>query len=441
MAGVLVPSSSSSKKRSTTAPTRTTSTKIIYESGGSGGGSGIKGLKQALLFKEQQAMFQRTLEVVPFQRQKNEQELRQTQMWERKGTIHVNVSREDFPNLTADIDIDFKFADAQLQWKIFLQKIKKALEIEYIDRIIDRANGSIVLRLMALVPGGKYYARQSEPSSILDLVSTGKKPSICTYKSLDGIKEAQLEITASIKYQSFIDEKTHTLLSRSMTYVQEFSASAKILKATTAKEIIELVEYFTKVKFANDEDALLIPVPGNDKWLMSSTAEVKQHIDLISLYRLALESLNRMSVSTPAKRDEVAHDALAFTLRAIKLYRDEVDALLLGIKLLTDMAPNLAHLTTIENVEIYWEIMETIQVFILDINPSSPPHVHTHILSYTPSNTPSQCRSLIHSFTTLTFPLVFSPLFFSLPLPYLLTIRLMVQMYLPIVPYHSDYDH
>ena len=362
MAGVLA--TKNSGRRSTTAPmnknTRTSSTKIVYESGG--GGSGVKGLKQALLFKEQQAMFQRTLELVPFQRQKNEQELRQTQMWERKGTINVNVSREDFPNLTTDIDIDFKFADAQLQWKIFLQKIKKEFEIEYIDRIIDRANGSIVLRLMALVPGGKYYARQSEPSSILDLVSTGKKPSISTYKSLDGIKEAQLEITASIRYQSFIDDKTQTLLSRSMTYVQEFSASAKILKVTTAKEIIELVEYFTKVKFAEEGEAQLIPVPGNDKWLISSTAEVKQHIDLISLYRLALESLNRMSVSSPAKRDEVAHDALAFTLRAIKLYRDEVDALLLGIKLLTDMAPNLAHLTTSENVEIYWEIMETIQV-------------------------------------------------------------------------------
>jgi hypothetical protein len=111
----------------------------------------------------------------------------------------------------------------------------------------------------------------------LDLVSTGKKPAICTYKSLDGIKEAQLEISAAGRYQDFIDDKTKTLLGRQMTYIQEFSASAKVLKATRAREITELVDYFTQVKNAGD-DAATIPPPGGDHWLVASAAEVTPQI-------------------------------------------------------------------------------------------------------------------------------------------------------------------
>jgi hypothetical protein len=315
-------------------------------------------------------MFKRTLEVTPFQRKMNEQEMRQTQIWQRTGSVTVNVSREDFPELTANVSVDFVYKDAQLQWLNFLAAVKKALEIEYIDRIIDRSDSSIVLRIMSLVPNGKYYVRQKEQSSVLDLVSTGKKPAICTYKSLDGIKEAQLEISAAGRYQDFIDDKTKTLLGRQMTYIQEFSASAKVLKATRAREITELVDYFTQVKNAGDDiaAAAAIPPPGGDHWLVASAAEVTTHIDLITLHRVALESLNRLSLQSPEKRGEVARDALAFTLAAIRTYRGEVDGLLLALKLLTEMAPDLYYLTTDGMTDVYWEAMETIQLY----GPESP---------------------------------------------------------------------
>lgn len=333
-----------------------------------GGGSGAKTLKQSVLNSEQQKMFKRTLELTPLQRKKNDQEIRQTQIWERKGSVTVNVSREDFPAMSADIELHFIFKDAQLAWKVFLQKVKAALQIEYIDRIIDRADSSVVLRILSLFPGGKYFARQTETSCILDLVSTGKKPYISTSKSLDEIKEAQLEMRASERYQIFIDDKTKSLLSRSMTYVQEFSASAKILKATSAREIIELVEYFYNVKNAPDGEGAAIEPPGNDAWLSTSVMDAKDNIDLISLYRLALESLNRMVFQSPEKRDEVAKDALLFVLDAIRMYRQEIDAMLLAMRLLTEIASELSYLDVSGNKMVLWELMETIQYY----GPSAP---------------------------------------------------------------------
>jgi hypothetical protein len=96
----------------------------------------------------------------------SEQEHRQLRLTETTVHISVSVSREDFPSKTAVIPITYFPTASQAAWQVFLSDVRKKLEVEFVDRIIDRSNYATVHRTLSLRNGGQYFVRQREESSV-----------------------------------------------------------------------------------------------------------------------------------------------------------------------------------------------------------------------------------------------------------------------------------
>ena len=94
------------------------------------------------------------------------------------------------------IPLRVHLAHAQSGWLSFLNRIKRALEIEDIDGVYEDANGAPVVRIASLVDDGLYFVRPTEVrtyayTGILRTRGMSKvftpqpKPSTPEYKNID----------------------------------------------------------------------------------------------------------------------------------------------------------------------------------------------------------------------------------------------------------------
>lgn len=129
-----------------------------------GGGRGDADLSYGTLREEQMQMYQRTLSnESTIQMYSNAQERRQIVDTEPSTTITVNVSREEFPEITCNITIHYaKRTFAELEWNGFIAQVQKKLGMEYIHSILERADKSPVARILSLRDKGEYLVRQQE---------------------------------------------------------------------------------------------------------------------------------------------------------------------------------------------------------------------------------------------------------------------------------------
>ncbi len=78
----------------------------------------------------------------------------------------VNVSREDFPSRTTQVDIVYVPSAAQAAWGVFLRNVRKQLNLEYIELIIDKVDMQAIHRIQRLKDDGEYFVRVTETSGI-----------------------------------------------------------------------------------------------------------------------------------------------------------------------------------------------------------------------------------------------------------------------------------
>ena len=110
----------------------------VYDAGG---GSGFEGLTFDNLKEEQENMYMRTLSTTVLEDANVEQELRQLEIADEYITYIVNISREDFPSKSADLEVRFTPKALQAAWSQFLVDARVALDVEFVLGINDKLVG------------------------------------------------------------------------------------------------------------------------------------------------------------------------------------------------------------------------------------------------------------------------------------------------------------
>lgn len=257
-----------------------------------------------------------------------EQEHRQLRLLDKQVTIVVQVAREDFPSTCADITIKYSPMASQAAWHIFLSNVRDKLKIEFLDCVIDRSNMCIVHRTLSLKNGGQYYIRQREESSVLEVLNTEQNPDQIVWpitKYMLTAKESLRELEISQKPMS---KRVDELIGRPQGRKHQTQVSVKMLRAKEPKDIIAAVNEVmipkSKVRISGlqNGDSLLATfravVDAASNINIGSHRPRDTQVDHISLYRLAMESLNRIAVKDGARN--VATDTVLDFIWSVLCY-------------------------------------------------------------------------------------------------------------------------
>ncbi len=387
-------------------------------------GIGYETLKLDVLADEQLAMFKRsTLTSTILDNDNREQEVRQTKIVVNYTDITVNMRREDFPSISADVPVRFTDEALQAAWGTFLFDVRVALNVEFIDSILDRKDMAPVNRILELRDGGQYFVRQREESAILEVIQSGKNPEQTSWVVTEGINRAKENIKDSTVAQGKIDIKVDEILSRPALRDAQREATFKILEAEEVEEITEAMwevmnaedlppeefaaamtkkmnmEAEAKAREEERQERLahLVATGGDAKEILElsqggnmqaalgqgfgtvSTKTYDKEVDIIGLYRLSFEAIQRMLLihTTAEKQLEIAHNSFAFIKDTMEKFHDEVDICVLGAKLLSDLSNSLVEYRQ----DFYNIIMDSIQLYAPINETFRPPRVIRRHLS------------------------------------------------------------
>ena len=123
-----------------------------------------------------------------------EQEQRQTRIETEIVNITVNVAREDFPSISADIPVSYRRDATQSGWAQFIKDVRRTLDLEYIEIIIDRRDGQAVHRIQRLFDGGEFFVRVTETSAVVEALITHKTPIVTHWEVTKYITSAHDEV-------------------------------------------------------------------------------------------------------------------------------------------------------------------------------------------------------------------------------------------------------
>ena len=235
-----------------------------------------------------------------------EQEHRQLRLLDKRVEVKIQVAREDFPNVCADVIVSYSPTASQAAWHDMLRSVREKLGIEFIDCVIDRSNMCIVHRTLTLKNGGQYFIRQREESSVLEVLNTNRNPAQIVWpitKHMLTAKESLGELALSEKPMT---KRVDELIRRPQGRKVQTQMSVKMLKAKTPSEIIAAVNEVMvpkekeRVSGLKDGDSLLATfhavVEASSNVNIGCHLPLDPHVDHVSLYRLAMESLNRLAV-------------------------------------------------------------------------------------------------------------------------------------------------
>lgn len=152
------------------------------------------------------------------------QEQRQSRMTERVFDLSVNVAREDFPSLSAKIPVSYRISSAPGDWRVFLETVRKTLNLEYIDSIIDRRDGSVVHRVHRLINNGEYFVRITETSAVVEALITHEVPVGDSWKITKFISSASNEVRWHEGKIVIVDKRVDELISRPKIRYFEYCA-------------------------------------------------------------------------------------------------------------------------------------------------------------------------------------------------------------------------
>lgn len=297
-----------------------------------GGGAGQDDLFFKTLREGQEEMFSRTLQNDgPQQMAWKAQELRQIHLLDPVIKLRVNVAREDFPGTSADIDIEFVASADQQAWAKFLRDVCLKLDIQFIHSIVDRSDKSPVWRTLRLRPGGEYFVRMRESAAILDVIITGTNPVAISWPITKDINEVKENVIFEEKEIPKIDSRVDKLISQTMTRAEERDLANAFRRAKTPYAVMKYLETFENMYAA--QAALAGKEDGEDIY--------ENCIDIVTLHRLCMETLERLAVVGPAPAEIVANRCFNYIAQTIEKFRKEKDIVIIGLKLLAAIVPYL----------------------------------------------------------------------------------------------------
>lgn len=292
-----------------------------------------------------------------------EQEYRQLLLKVPSQKITVHVSREDFPSIQGTIDFEYYSTSAQAAWPVFLNKVRIALNIDFIDSVYDKFDKSPVHCTSRLRDGGYYIVRQREESSILEMIQTGKKPGVIVWPVTQFINAAKESLVDLNGHSGGMNHRVDRLIQ--LPTIREYQREVA-LKIVAAKHPDELLEIILQAK--SQIDAYLQDESNSE--MHSKMSDV----DIVTLYRLTMESFNRLALK--GFQEEVSSDEiLNFVFDTMMKYQVEVDVVTLGMKFISDIVKILTRRTK----EIIHLIMNLIQ-FYAPPAPATRPRIIKRLL-------------------------------------------------------------
>ena len=303
------------------------------------------------LIEKQLDIFRSTLPVYS-ETEDSKQEIRQTCLVQKPKQVTVHVAREEFLHIRATITVTFIPDAAQGAWADFLNDCRSKLGIDFIDKIYDKFDHSPVHRVLRLQDGGHYVVRQREESSVLEVIQSGVRPGKIIWpitKFINGAKDMLVDLEG---HQPGMESRVERLVSLPQIRSRQRKICQKLMKSTTPNEImkvmLELVEY--RNPMPSDPPEVVEAIEKDNK------KKLDGDIDYICIYRLFFECLNRVAVR--GYMEEAGENStLTYILNLIERLKDEVDIVVLGMKLISDMVKSLALRTD----EIFHVIMNCAQ--------------------------------------------------------------------------------
>jgi len=375
---------SSSRKKAQTKVNRYDLIKVNNEAPkiiDAGGGGGPQGLTLDVMSDTQLNQYKRTLTSTILEDENIKQEGRQTKLVTEYTTITVNVRREDFPSITADVSVRYTTEALQAAWGQFVNDLRVALNVEFVYSVLDRKDMAPVNRILGLRDGGQYFVRQREESAILEVIESGKNPEQTSWKVTESINMAKEKLCDSGVAQGKMDVKIDEILNRPTLRDAQRETTFRLLEAEESSEIIDAMwdilnaedlppdEYAAAMTLKMKQEAAqkaqadartarlahLVATGGNAKEILKlsqsgniqaavgtfeqiSTKTHDKEVDIVGLYRLAFECLGRLLVKDPSKGKDIAVNSFKFIQDTMVKYREEVDICVLGSKLLSDLS-------------------------------------------------------------------------------------------------------
>jgi len=361
------------------------------------GGEGRSSLTLDAQATVQLDMYRRTLDLSDLFFRNKEQESRQTKLVDDILHMTVNVAREDFPSISSDVPISYTLSAAQAAWRQFLVDTRVVLNLEFIEDILDKKDMAPVHRIQALRNGGQYFVKQREASAILEVIESGKLPQQLSWPVTQGINIAKDNLLESAKTHEWMDKRVDEIINMPMIRESQRSFMTLLTEADQAQEVLDIIfdvmheidlpaeelKIALEKKAAAEEEARIkeeerlermqaaLQKGASAAELMALNSEepirpvfiaLTTHdpeVDIVLLHRVALESLSRLSKKHPDKLPEMAQLTHKFVYDTVVKFRDEIDIVLLGLKVVGDYCD----FNAVNRHEIFVLILDTIQSY------------------------------------------------------------------------------
>eukprot|EP01031_Cornospumella_fuschlensis_P037555 gene37555-45614_t len=306
---------------------------MVFEGGG---GAGLEGLSFENVTLAQNQMYRRTIGNWSEMMIKNvEQEQRQLKITETLVTITVQVSREDFPSIRGNVTVQYFPTAAQQVWSKFLSDICKLLKIEFVHSVLERGDRAPVNRILRLKDGGDYLVRQRESSAVLEVLNTHAPPIEHSWPITQKIVGVKKDLQLGVRGLPTVHNRIVHLTSQLLTSRTEKETAEKILAAKQPLDVVVslCLLYLDSETEVSEEELSLLPL--NTQF--HDIARFLDTVDILSLHRLALETLNRFSIKDPHTQQLVAKQTAQYILKVLEGLAEQLDLVVLAMRLLEDL--------------------------------------------------------------------------------------------------------
>ena len=103
---------------------------------------------------------------------------------QREVRIQVQVAREDLPSTSASLELVYRHGSSQSQWPVFIERVRDLLGLQTVYLVLERETLLPVLTVLQLVGGGSYLVRQSESSSLVQMLASDMLPTTSSWPSI-----------------------------------------------------------------------------------------------------------------------------------------------------------------------------------------------------------------------------------------------------------------
>ncbi|RYG66153.1 hypothetical protein EON64_10390, partial [archaeon] len=310
---------------------------IVYEGGG---GAGLEGLTFGTVTDAQNQMYRRTIGNWSEMMIKNvEQEQRQLKICEALIKITVQVSREDFPSVRGNVTLQYFPTAAQQVWGKFLSDICKLLKIEFVHSVLERGDRAPVNRILRLKDGGDYLVRQRESSAVLEVLNTHAPPLEHSWPITQKIVGVKKDLQLGVRGLPNVHNRILHLTSQLLTSRTEKDTAEKILNARQPLEVVVslCLLYLDSETAVSEEELSLLPLNTN----FNELSRFEGTVDILSLHRLALETLNRFAVKDTHTQQLVAKQTSQYILKVLEGLAERLDLVTLALRLLTELLSHM----------------------------------------------------------------------------------------------------